>query len=66
MTEKFHTVGRSAWRKDGLAKVTGAEKYTSDISLPRMWHARVLRSPHPMRGSSVSIPAPPRQWARSA
>jgi len=47
MTEKFHTVGRSAWRKDGLAKVTGAEKYTSDISLPRMWHARVLRSPHP-------------------
>jgi xanthine dehydrogenase molybdenum-binding subunit len=43
---RHHSVGRAAWRKDGLAKVTGAERYASDIVLPRMWHARVLRSPH--------------------
>ncbi len=43
---EFHTLGRVAHRKDGIAKVTGAEKYASDISLPRMWYARVLRSPY--------------------
>jgi xanthine dehydrogenase molybdenum-binding subunit len=45
-TNKFHTLGQVTRRKDGLAKVTGAEKYASDIALPRMWHARVLRSPY--------------------
>lgn len=43
---EFHTLGKVTHRKDGIAKVTGAEKYASDISLPRMWHARVLRSPY--------------------
>ena len=47
MTKNLHTIGQTAWRKDGISKVTGAEKFTSDISLPRMWHARTLRSPHP-------------------
>lgn len=42
-----HAVGRSRWRKDGIAKVTGREVYVSDVALPRMLHARVLRSPHP-------------------
>ncbi len=46
MTHPLNTVGRSAWRKDGIAKVTGAEEYVCDITLPRMWHARVLRSPY--------------------
>lgn len=46
MTKRFHSIGRSEWRKDGIAKVTGAVRYTSDISLPRMWHARVCRSPY--------------------
>lgn len=40
------TIGNSAWRKDGIAKVTGAEQYAPDVSVPRMWHARVLRSPY--------------------
>lgn len=40
------SIGRVAPRRDGLAKVTGAEEYASDVSLPRMWHARVLRSPY--------------------
>ena len=34
-------------RKDGLAKVTGTETYASDMELPYMLHARVLRSPYP-------------------
>jgi len=45
-TNRFHSVGRVGWRKDGLAKVTGAEQYASDVVVPRMWHARVRRSPY--------------------
>jgi xanthine dehydrogenase molybdenum-binding subunit len=40
------SIGRATWKKDGIAKVTGAEPYVSDITLPHMWHARVLRSPY--------------------
>ncbi|MBO0711936.1 MAG: xanthine dehydrogenase family protein, partial [Acetobacteraceae bacterium] len=32
---------------DGPAKVTGAARYTFDISIPGMLHAKVLRSSHP-------------------
>jgi CO/xanthine dehydrogenase Mo-binding subunit len=32
---------------DGPDKVTGAARYTYDVSLPGMLHAKVLRSPHP-------------------
>jgi CO/xanthine dehydrogenase Mo-binding subunit len=32
---------------DGSDKVTGAARYTFDISVPGMLHAKVLRSPHP-------------------
>ena len=31
---------------DGPDKVTGAARYTFDVSLPGMLHAKVLRSPH--------------------
>jgi len=44
---KFHAIGRISRRKDGYAKVTGREIYVSDVMLPRMYHARVLRSPYP-------------------
>ncbi len=47
MERKFNVLGKVTRRKDGIARVTGQEKYTSDISLPHMLHARVLRSPHP-------------------
>jgi len=48
MEEKtFSTVGRITRRKDGISKVTGREIYSSDVSLPNMLHARVLRSPYP-------------------
>jgi xanthine dehydrogenase molybdenum-binding subunit len=42
----FNTVGKVARRKDGVARVTGQEKYTPDIKLPRMLHGRVLSSPY--------------------
>jgi CO/xanthine dehydrogenase Mo-binding subunit len=32
---------------DGPEKVTGAARYTFDVTLPGMVHAKVLRSPHP-------------------
>ena len=44
---QYHAIGKRIHRKDGVAKVTGQEIYTCDILLPRMLHARVLRSPLP-------------------
>jgi xanthine dehydrogenase molybdenum-binding subunit len=44
---KFHAIGRITPRKEGYARVTGRERYVSDVSLPNMLHARVLRSPYP-------------------
>ena len=40
-------IGKSFPRPNGHAKVTGATRFTVDISLPEMLHARVLRSPLP-------------------
>ena len=45
--KKFSVIGRVARRKDGYSKVTGQEIFSSDIYLPNMLHARVLRSPYP-------------------
>ncbi|MFZ0694853.1 MAG: molybdopterin cofactor-binding domain-containing protein [Alphaproteobacteria bacterium] len=43
---KMKSIGKETWRKDGIAKVTGAEQYAPDISVDRMWYGRVLRSPY--------------------
>jgi len=40
-------VGKPTPRLDGRAKVTGEAKYTSDIQLPGMLHAKRVVSPHP-------------------
>ncbi len=40
-------VGHPVSRVDGEVRVTGAAKYTSDIILPNMLYARILRSPRP-------------------
>ena len=40
-------IGKSFPRPNGRAKVTGAARFTVDIALPGMLHARVLRSPLP-------------------
>jgi xanthine dehydrogenase molybdenum-binding subunit len=42
----FHVLGKVTRRKDGIARVTGQERYSVDISLPRMLHGRILSSPH--------------------
>ena len=47
MTEReFHAVGKVARRKDAMAKVTGQERFSVDITLPRMLHGRILASPY--------------------
>jgi xanthine dehydrogenase YagR molybdenum-binding subunit len=40
-------IGKAAARHDGRAKVTGAVRFTADIALAGMLHARILRSPIP-------------------
>src|SRR5204863_2212570 len=39
-------VGRPAQRVTGLMRARGEARYTSDLRLPGMLHAAVLRSPH--------------------
>ncbi len=43
----FEVIGRPRRRVDGRAKVTGQTRFADDMSLPRMLHCRLLRSPHP-------------------
>ena len=42
----YKSVGSRPIRHDGYDKVTGRAAYGSDISLPGMLHAKMLRSPH--------------------
>ena len=44
MTAEHRVAGTSARRVDGIAKVTGAARYTVDLSVPGMAHAIVVRS----------------------
>src|SRR5262249_52023027 len=43
----MRVVGEPVARLDGLAKVTGQAQYTSDLTLPGMLYARLLRSTWP-------------------
>jgi 4-hydroxybenzoyl-CoA reductase subunit alpha len=40
-------VGKRIPKVDSVAKATGEARFTADLSLPRMLHGKVLRSPHP-------------------
>ena len=40
-------IGESVPRRDGVAKVTGAARFTSDLSVPGMAWASIVRSPYP-------------------
>lgn len=42
---QFTIVGKSLMRSDAYDKVTGRAKYTGDLKLPGMLHARILRPP---------------------
>ncbi|MDH5201550.1 MAG: molybdopterin-dependent oxidoreductase, partial [Candidatus Bathyarchaeota archaeon] len=51
-------MGKKTPRKDGIAKVTGQEKFASDIDMPNILHARILKSPHPhARVKSIDVSA---------
>src|SRR5258708_2730932 len=43
---KYRVIGTRPVRPDGVDKVTGRAIYGADVVLPRMAHARILRSPH--------------------
>ncbi len=43
---RFRVVGKVTRRKDGIARVTGQERYASDITLPHMLHGRIVASPY--------------------
>src|SRR5881397_3603795 len=43
----MNIIGRARRRVDGRAKVTGQTRFADDIMLPRMLHAKLLRSPLP-------------------
>ncbi len=43
---EFELLGKDFPRSDSVAKVTGAERYTVDVVLPRMLHGRILSSPY--------------------
>jgi xanthine dehydrogenase YagR molybdenum-binding subunit len=43
----LQVIGKPVRRQDARAKVTGAMRFTVDVKLPGLLHARVLRSPLP-------------------
>jgi 4-hydroxybenzoyl-CoA reductase alpha subunit len=47
MKKRLDVIGKSRRRVDGRAKATGQVRYADDMSMPRMVHAKLLRSPHP-------------------
>ena len=44
---RFDTVGKPRRRVDGRAKAIGELRFADDLQLPRMLHAKLLRTPHP-------------------
>ena len=42
---EFTIIGKSASRKDALAKVTGKAQYAGDIRVPGMYYAKIFRPP---------------------
>ena len=42
----YKVVGKGVPRKDAILKVTGRLKFTTDLKLPNMLHAKLLRSPY--------------------
>lgn len=57
-TKPQRQVGRRVDRLESRSKVTGTADYTHNLVLPRMLHAKVVRSSKRMRGSCRSTRAP--------
>src|SRR6056297_2575638 len=47
MKKEFRFLGKDYPRKEGRARVSGREKYPSDLYFDNMLHGRILRSPYP-------------------
>ncbi|MBI2368729.1 MAG: xanthine dehydrogenase family protein molybdopterin-binding subunit [Deltaproteobacteria bacterium] len=47
LTNELRVIGTRVPRIDGTTKASGDARYAVDVTLPRMLHARILRSPHP-------------------
>jgi len=45
--KRFEVIGKRRRRVDGRGKVIGQLRFADDLALPRMLHAKLLRSPHP-------------------
>ncbi len=62
VNDALRVIGKPVPRQDGRAKVTGAVRFTVDIKLPGMLHARILRSPLPhARVQAIDADAAARQ-----
>jgi 4-hydroxybenzoyl-CoA reductase alpha subunit len=47
MSKRFSIIGQPLPKIDAWAKVVGETKFADDLTLPRMAHGKLLRSPHP-------------------
>ncbi|MFQ5578308.1 MAG: hypothetical protein ACE5G8_15105, partial [Anaerolineae bacterium] len=47
MPEQLAVIGKPNRKVDVTQKLTGQTLYAGDLSLPRMLHCKILRSPHP-------------------
>jgi 4-hydroxybenzoyl-CoA reductase subunit alpha len=45
--DEYSVIGKRLPRVDGVMKVTGKAKYTTDLVLPGMLHGKIIRSPYP-------------------
>src|SRR2546426_12743543 len=54
-SRESRVVGKPTKRIEGLEKDTGAARYTEDLYLPGMLHARLVLSPHP-HARVVAVP----------
>jgi len=61
--EEFNVVGSRPLRHDGNDKVTGRARYSADMTLPRLLHGKILRSPHAQ--ARIKAIAPTRALALS-
>ena len=48
-------VGRPATRHDGPLRASGGARYTVDVALPGMLHARVLRAPEQLPAALLKV-----------
>jgi CO/xanthine dehydrogenase Mo-binding subunit len=47
MSKEFKIIGKRQPKIDGSDRVSGRAKYASDLYLPGMLYAKILRSPYP-------------------